>query len=175
MTMLINGLVAGIFFGFLLQKARVVRYDKQVGALRLTDMTIVKFMFSAILVGMVGVHILHTLGIAKPLILPATLGANVIGGLIFGIGWGFLGYCPGTSLGALGEGRLDAFWGILGMLAGAALFAEIYPMIADTVLAWGKAGSITLSQVSGIDPWLVIAVFILGGLALFAWLEKKGL
>ena len=48
-------------------------------------------------------------------------------GLIFGIGWGLLGYCPGTSAGALGEGRWDAVWGILGMLAGAAIYAEAYP------------------------------------------------
>ncbi|NOZ69426.1 MAG: YeeE/YedE family protein, partial [Deferribacteres bacterium] len=117
MNILINGLITGIIFGFLLQKARVVRYDRQVGALRLTDMTIVKFMFSAILVGMAGVHLLQDIGSARPLILPAIWGANILGGLIFGIGWGIIGYCPGTSLGALGEGRLDAFWGIMGMLA----------------------------------------------------------
>jgi hypothetical protein len=42
MKMLIYGLITGILFGFLLQKARVIRYDKQLGALRLLDMTIVK-------------------------------------------------------------------------------------------------------------------------------------
>ena len=46
-------------------------------------------------------------------------GANIIGGLVFGAGWRLLGYCPGTLLGALGEGRLDALGGILGMLVGA--------------------------------------------------------
>ena len=38
-------------FGFLLQKGRVLRFDKQVGAMLLTDMTIFNFMLSAILVG----------------------------------------------------------------------------------------------------------------------------
>jgi uncharacterized membrane protein len=47
------GLVTGIVFGFLLQKGRVLRFDKQVGAMLLKDMTIFKFMLSAILVGMV--------------------------------------------------------------------------------------------------------------------------
>ncbi|GFP24548.1 uncharacterized protein HKBW3S09_02015, partial [Candidatus Hakubella thermalkaliphila] len=42
MTILIYGLVTGILFGFLLQKGRVIRCDKQLGALRLMDMTIVK-------------------------------------------------------------------------------------------------------------------------------------
>ncbi|MEI6154941.1 MAG: DUF6691 family protein, partial [Deltaproteobacteria bacterium] len=122
MSELIYGLITGIVFGFLLQKGRVIRYDKQIGALRLIDMTIVKFMFTTILVAMVGVYLLKDLGMAKLSIKPTVLGGNIIGGLIFGIGWGLLGYCPGTQIGALGEGRWDAVWGILGMLAGAAVF-----------------------------------------------------
>ena len=172
---LINGLITGIIFGFLLQKGRVVRYDKQMGALRLKDMTILKFFFSAILTGMVGVQVLHMMGIAKPLILPANIGANIIGGLTFGLGWSIVGYCPGTSLGALGEGRTDAFWGILGMLFGAAAFAEIYPKFETSILTWGREGSITLPEVMGVNPWVVIVVFIGVGLALFRFLEKKGL
>ena len=175
MNILVNGLITGIFFGFLLQKGRVVRYDKQIGALRLMDMTIVKFFFSAILTGMVGVAVLHHFGMARPLILPANIGANVAGGLIFGIGWAIIGYCPGTSVGALGEGRIDALWGIFGMFAGAALFAEIYPFMSETILQWGEQGSITLPQVLGINDWVVISVFIITGCAFFYWLEKKGL
>ena len=175
MSTLINGLITGILFGFLLQKGRVVRYDKQMGALRLMDMTIVKFFFSAILTGMVGVAVLHNLGIAKPLILPTNIGANIIGGLMFGLGWSIIGYCPGTSLGALGEGRTDAFWGMLGMLVGAALFAEIFPMMSRTVLMWGREGSITLPQILGLNNWIVIVLFVAMGLGLFMFLEKKGL
>src|SRR4030066_1418475 len=128
--MLFYGLITGIIFGFLLQKARVIRYDKQLGALRLIDMTIVKFMLSTILVAMVGTYLLKDLGLVKLSIKTTILGSVILGGLIFGIGWGFLGYCPGTSAGALGEGRTDAFWGMLGMLVGAALFAEIFPAIS---------------------------------------------
>ena len=50
MKLLIYGITAGVLFGVLLQKARVLRYDKQLGALRLMDMTIVKFMLSSVLV-----------------------------------------------------------------------------------------------------------------------------
>ena len=45
----ILGLITGVAFGFLLQKGRVLRFDKQVGAMLLKDMTIFKFMLSAIL------------------------------------------------------------------------------------------------------------------------------
>lgn len=175
MTMLIYGLITGIAFGFLLQKGRVLRYDKQLGALRLQDMTIIKFMFSSVLVGMVGVYLLVDFELAKLSIKPTILGGNILGGLIFGAGWGLLGYCPGTSAGALAEGRWDALWGILGMLVGAALFAEAFPIMQDTVLTWGVLGKITLPQILKVNHWLVIIPFVAAGLGLFKFIEKKGL
>jgi len=175
MNELIYGLVTGVIFGFLLQQARVIRYDKQIGALRLMDMTIVKFMLSTVLVAMVGVYLLYDLGMVKLSIKPTILGGSILGGLIFGLGWGLLGYCPGTQLGALGEGRWDALWGILGMLLGAAVFAESYPFLKATVLTWGDFGKITIPGILGIKHWIVIGVFIVAGLGLFRWFEKKGL
>ena len=175
MKMLLYGLVTGILFGFLLQKGRVLRYDKQLGALRLMDMTIVKFMLSTVLVGMVGVYILKDLGLVKLSVKPTNLAANIIGGLIFGAGWGLLGYCPGTSAGALGEGRWDSLWGILGMLVGAAVFAEAYPALKTSILTWGRLGKITLPQVLGVNHWVIVPISTVGTLALFRWFEKKGL
>ncbi len=175
MKLLIYGLITGIAFGFLLQKGRVLRYDKQLGALLFKDMTIIKFMLSSVLVGMVGVYLLVDLELAKLSIKATVLGGNIIGGLIFGVGWGLLGYCPGTSAGALAEGRWDALWGILGMLAGAAVFAETFPLMKNTVLTWGVLGKITLPQVLGVNHWIIIALAIIGGLGLFRFFEKKGL
>jgi len=175
MTTLLAGLVTGVLFGFLLQKGRVLRYDKQLGALRLLDMTIIKFMLSNILVAMVGIYLLSDLGVVKLSIRSLNLGANLIGGLLFGLGWGLLGYCPGTSLGAIGEGRWDAVWGILGMLAGAGLYAEAYPFLKNTVLSWGILGRLTLPQVLGLNHWLVIIIFIIGSLLLFRFFEQRGL
>ena len=175
MRILVYGLIAGMLFGFFLQKARVIRYDKQLGALRLMDMTIVKFMLATILVSMVGVHILVDFGLAKLSVKPTVLAGNVLGGLVFGLGWGLLGYCPGTAVGALGEGRWDALWGILGMLAGAALFAEAYPSLKKTVLSWGDFGQITIPQVLGLNHWVIIPIFVVGALTLFRWFEKKRL
>ncbi len=175
MTVLMYGLITGIMFGFFLQKGCVIRYDKQLGALRLRDMTIVKFMLSHILVAMVGVYILKDLGVIKLLFKPTILGGVIIGGIVFGIGWGFLGYCPGTSVAALGEGRWDALWGILGMLLGGAIYAEAFPVMKETVLTWGDYGYITIPQILGVNHWFIITAFIIGCLALFRWFEKKGL
>lgn len=172
---LIYGLATGVIFGFLMQKARVIRYDKQLAALRLMDMTIVKFMLSSVLVAMAGVYLLHDLGLVKLSIKGLSFGGVVIGGLLFGVGWGLLGYCPGTSAGALGEGRWDAAFGIAGMLAGAALYAEAYPLMKSSVLKWGDYGKVTLPQLLGVNHWIVILVCIAAGLMLFRWFEKRKL
>jgi uncharacterized protein len=175
MSPLIYGLATGILFGFFLQRGQVLRYDKQIGALRLQDMTIVKFMLSAILVAAVGIYLLADLGLVKLSIKPTVLGGVVVGGLLFGLGWGVLGYCPGTAVGAIGEGRWDGIWGVLGMLIGAAVYAEAYPFMKATVLTWGDLGKITLPGLFGVNHWLVIPIFLLAGVAFFWALERKGL
>lgn len=175
MNQLFAGLITGALFGFFLQKGRVLRYDKQLAALRLQDLTIVKFMATTVLVGMVGIYLLQDLGLAKLSIKTTVLGGNILGGLIFGLGWGLIGYCPGTSMGALGEGRWDAAWGIAGMLAGAALYAESFPLMQQTVLTWGDFGKITVPQLLGVNHWPVIVVFVAAGFLLLRWVEKKGL
>lgn len=170
-----SALLFGAAFGFLLQRGGVVRYDRQVGALRLIDMTIVKFMFTAVLVGMVGVYALTDLGGRLIMVLPTVLGANIFGGLLFGVGWALIGYCPGTAFGALGEGHYDALWGMLGMLAGAGLFAELYPAMEHNLLAWGYRGPLTLPQLLQVNHWLVVVPFVAGGIAFLRWVERKGL
>jgi YeeE/YedE family (DUF395). len=172
---LMYGLATAILFGILLQKARVLRYDKQFGALRLKDMTIVKYMLSAILVAMIGIYLLNDLGMIALKIKGTSLGAQILGGLIFGAGWALLGYCPGTSWGALGEGRYDALWGIFGGWAGAALYAEVYPAMQQSVLPLGDYGKLTLPALFGVSHWVVIAVLAVAFLGLFRFFERKGL
>jgi uncharacterized membrane protein YedE/YeeE len=172
---LIYGLLTGILFGILLQRAEVLRYDRQVGALRLKDMTIFKFMLTAIVVGSVGIYLLKDLGLTSLSLKSTSLGAQVAGGTLFGIGWGLLGYCPGTAGGALGEGRLDAAWGLAGMIAGGALYGALYPAMKASVIGLGQLGKITLPQVTGLSPWIVIAMLAALCLAMFRLFEKKGI
>lgn len=169
------GLLTGILFGFLLQKGRVLRFDKQVGAMRFMDMTILKFMLSAILIGMVGIYLLLDARIIALGHKPMNVGAVILGGILFGAGWSVMGYCPGTSIGALGEGRWHAIFAVLGMVAGAALYAELYPFFKSTVLAWSDFGKIGLPETLSISPWAIIPIFWAGTIALFFWFEKKGI
>ena len=172
---LLLGLVTGFLFGFLLQRGRVLRFEKQIGALQLRDMTILKFMLSAILVGAVGLHILAAANAIRFSHKAMNVGAVLIGAALFGVGWAVAGYCPGTSVGALGEGRWHALFVIVGMLIGAALYAELYPWLNRTVLAWKDFGRLGLPETLGLSPWLVIGTLWGIALALFAFFEKKKL
>ena len=172
---LLYGLVTGIIFGFLLQKGQVLRYDKQIGALRLMDMTIVKFMLSAIVVASIGIYLLKDMGLVKLSLKGTSLGAQLIGGGLFGLGWGLLGYCPGTAAGALGEGRWDSLWGILGMFGGGALYAAVYPFTKAHIISLGNFGKITLPEVLGMNHWIVIIAVAVIALLLFLFFEKKKL
>lgn len=156
---LLFGLAFGLAFGFLLQKGGVAKYHVLTGMLLLEDFTVAKVMLSAIVVGAVGTYALHRLGLVK-LQIPATrYGANILGGLIFGVGFGLLAYCPGTAAAAAGQGNFDAFVGILGLMAGSYLFALASGFLARTVNQWGERGKLTLPQLVGVSPGWFIAVF----------------
>ena len=89
---LLLGLLTGVAFGFILQRARLTRYATIVGFFRLTDLTMLKVMVAAIISGMIGVYALHDLGLVNLHIKPVLLGPNVIGGAIFGAGMLLLGF-----------------------------------------------------------------------------------
>ena len=170
----ILGLITGLAFGFLLQKGRVLRYEKQVGAMLFKDMTIFKFMLSAIIVGMFGILLMADLGLITLGHKAMNVGGLVIGGALFGIGWAVMGFCPGTAVGAIGEGRWHAVFALIGMMLGAAIYAEIFPAVNDSILSWANFGKISLPEVLGVNQWIVAIVFTVICLALFRLFEKKG-
>jgi hypothetical protein len=66
------------------------------------------------------------------------------------------------------------FRGILGILIGAALYSEVYPLVRDNLLKVGVYGKLSFPTVVGVNHWAVILplVFVVGGFLL--WLERKG-
>lgn len=162
------GLCFGFIFGFLLQKGGVGQYDILVGALLLRDFTVFKIILSAILVGMVGVFMLHRLGLVKLHIKPLRYGPNIIGGLIFGIGFGLSGYCPGTGAVAFAQGNYDALFAMLGLVAGSYAYAVMSDFLGRTVLKWGDRGKMTfLDVVPAPHPAIIGGMAVLISLALF--------
>jgi hypothetical protein len=87
-----------------------------------------------------------------------------------------LGYCPGTIVGAVGNGYLDALIGGLpGILLGSALFAAVYPKLKAGILKKGDFGALTLPQLLNMSEWAVI--FPLAAVLIFilCWIEAAGL
>lgn len=118
-----KALLIGLVFGFLLQKGGVAKFHLLVGILLLEDFTVAKVMLSAIVVGMIGVLALRRLGLVEYSIKPVRYRANILGGLIFGVGFACSGYCPGTGAAAVGQLNGDAWFMVLGMTIGAYLYA----------------------------------------------------
>jgi uncharacterized membrane protein YedE/YeeE len=173
---LLIGLVMGIFFGFFLQKGGVTRYDVIIGQLLLKEFTVVKIMLTAAVTGMIGVHLLRSLGMARLHPKPGSWGASVIGGLIFGVGFGVLGYCPGTGVGAVAQGSVDALVGaVFGIMIGAGILAAVYPKLQRSILNKGYFGELTLPEFLKVNPWIVVIPVSILLVALMSWMEKAGL
>lgn len=173
---LLLGLVMGVAFGFFLQKGGVTRYDVILGQLLLEDFTVVKIMLSAVVTGMLGVHLLRSLKLVRLHPKPGSWATAVWGGLFFGVGFAVLGYCPGTLAGAVGSGFLDAAaGGVVGIVAGAGLFASLYGRIEKPILRKGDFGEKTLPELFKVDA-LVVVFPAAAVLILVLWLlERSGL
>lgn len=172
---LLYGLGFGIIFGFLLHKAGATKYDVIVGQLLLTDFTVLKIMLSAVVVGMVGIYFMKSMGWIELSLKKGSVGMNIIGALIFGVGFAVLGYCPGTIAGAIGNGYLDAITGgLAGIIIGTWIFAVMYPKLKDGILKKGYFGDITLPRLLKVNDWVVVVPVVALIVLLLVWVERAG-
>lgn len=169
---IISALIFGLVFGFLLQKGGVGKYHILLGQLLLQDWTVVKVMLTAVVVGMVGIFVLHHFAKVNLHIKPTKLGANMIGGLLFGAGFALIGYCPGTGAAALGQGSWDALFGMAGLVAGSWLYAELSGTLKKTVEKWGDLGKLTLAEVLHIPRGALVAIMAVLLTAVLVALER---
>jgi uncharacterized protein len=106
---------------------------------------------------MLGVHLLQSMGAVQLHPKPGSLAMSLGGGVIFGVGFGLLGYCPGTSVAAIGQGSLDALiGGVGGILIGTALFAALFPKLERSVLGKGTFGELTFPQLLHVNAWVLV-------------------
>ncbi|MFO8055037.1 MAG: YeeE/YedE thiosulfate transporter family protein [Bacteroidales bacterium] len=169
------GLGFGILFGFLLHKGGATKYDVIVGQLLLTDYTVLKIMLAAVATGMIGIYFMKSLGWIKLSLKSGSVGKNVIGGLIFGVGFAVLGYCPGTIAGAIGNGYLDAITGgLAGIVLGTWIFALMYPGLKNGILKKGYFGDITIPRLLKVNDWVVVVPAVGIIVLLLFWIEKAG-
>lgn len=172
-ALLALGIVSGLFFGVLLQRSRLTDTAVTIGQLRLKDYTLFKVMLAAIVVGGIGVLVLHTGGFAAYHIKPANLGAVAIGAVVFGVGMAIYGYCPGTGLAAIGTGSLHALAGAFGMLAGAIAFAYSFDWLRARILPLGALGPVRLPGLTGIPDLAWFAIIVAIGFGALFVLDRR--
>jgi hypothetical protein len=170
---LLMGAGTGLVFGFLLQKAYVTRADTIIGQFLLRDFTVLKVMLTAVVVGGIGVYALRAMGVIETMhVKNAAILGNLAGGVIFGVGMAILGYCPGTGVAAIGDGSRDAIAGVLGMVFGAAVFAEVYPALDAWLLKPLDLGKMTLPDAAHVSVWIVLVALVVVVAVVFGLVER---
>jgi len=171
---LIVALVLGMAFGFFLERGGLGNAVKLAGQFYLTDLTVFKVMFSAVVTAMLGLFWLGTLGIVRlPLVFvpPTYVLPHLVGGTVFGIGFVVGGLCPGTSCVAASSGRLDGLAVMGGMALGVLAFNEAYPALEHFYRSTAL-GSVTIPQLVGVPYGLVVLAVVAVALAGFAVAER---
>ena len=132
--MAFTALLAGLVFGFGLMASGMSNPAKVLGFLDLAgawDPSLAFVMGGAIGVGLVAFGVARTRTaslLGAPLTLPTARQIDrrlVAGSVLFGIGWGVAGFCPGPALVALGMGEVKALVFVAAMLVGMGLFEGV--------------------------------------------------
>lgn len=167
------GLLIGMAFGAILQLGGASMYHKIMGSLLLKDMDVIKLILMSIAVGTVGIYALDLVDMANMSIKPTYVVGITIAGLIFGVGFAVAGYCPGTCIVASAEGKSDAMVTVLGGLAGALLYAIVYPAISGLIdiTNYGKVTVATAFDVTGL--WIAIPFSAILFLLIFVVLKDR--
>lgn len=163
---LVYALLVGIAMGALIQRVGASSPRMILASLRLENVAIMKFMATTIAVGTVAVYLLSLVMPMHFDIKPTYVVGVVVGGLIFGTGFAVGGYCPGTCVVGVGEGRRDAIAAVFGGIAGALLFTLVYTLIETPLVKPMNYGKITLFGLLHLPPVIVAialaAVFLAG-------------
>ena len=172
-SVIIAGIV-GIGFGFALERAGLGNAPKLAGQFTLTDFTVFKVMFTAIVVAMLGAFWASRLGLldlARVYVPETFLAPQLIGGAVFGVGFALAGLCPGTSCVSAATGRGDGLAVVLGFLAGVGGTASLLPLLQRFYLSTPR-GTLLLPDVLGVPYGVVVlAVAVIAGVG-FAVAER---
>jgi len=168
----------GAGFGFALERAGLGSARKLVGQFFGRDLAVMKVMFSALVVAMLGVFWLSRWGLLdlRAVYVPLTyLWPQLFGGLLFGAGLIVAGLCPGTACVAAATGRVDGVFVVLGFFAGMIGVGLLLEGFADFYSS-GAHGAWTLPELIGLPYGSVVAAVVVLALAAFAgaeWIERR--
>lgn len=168
------GTLVGLAFGFTLERAGFGSARILTAQFYLTNMRVLKVMFTAVATCAAGIALLAGTGLLdlSMVTIPETfLGPQIVGGLLFGIGFLVSGYCPGTGVVAMASGHFDALLTIGGMLGGTLVFGLAYDPI-EKFYQSGAMGVMTLYGALGVPAAVVAAGVVAMAIGAFLGAEK---
>ncbi len=163
-------LLIGMGFGATLEMAGFGRSTKLTAQFYLKDMTVLKVMFTGVLVAMLltfGSAALGILDFDRIWVPPTYLWPGIVGGFLVGVGFIIGGFCPGTSLAGAATLKIDSYFFLAGILLGILLFGE---NLDKYVHFWNSSymGRFTLPELLGLSVGVTIfIVTVVGVLALW--------
>ena len=172
----------GLAFGFILERAGFGSSRRLAGIFYFRDMAVVKVMFSALITAMLGLCYLLALGWISPdqlFFMPTVYGAQMVGGLLFGVGFVMSGWCPGTGVVGLASGKLDALIFLVGTLLGTILFNEIFALVKP-LYTLGDSGVRFIFETMGLSravfafAFTTVAILCFWGSELIEGRKKAG-
>jgi uncharacterized protein len=171
---IVLAIVLGFFFGFFLERAGFSSARKLTDQFYFKDFAVLKVMFTAIIVAMLGIVYLAFLGWLNlgQLYVPGTfLWPQLVGGLFLGAGFIVGGYCPGTSVAAAAIGKIDGLLFIAGILIGIFAFGAGFPHLQNFYLS-GSRGALTIPQWLDLNAGIAAMVVVFAALVAF-WAAEK--
>ena len=171
---LLAGTLIGIGFGFVLERAGFGRARNLAAQFYLTDIRVLKVMFSAIVTAVVGMGLLSGLGLLDlaQITVPETyLWPQLVGGLLLGAGFIVSGYCPGTGVVAASSGNLDGLVALIGVMLGSLAFGFGYAPL-ESFYKSGSMGVVRIDQLLGVPMAVVAAAVVAMAVGAFLGGEK---
>lgn len=168
-TILVAALL-GFGFGFVLERAGFGSARTLAGQWYGYNFAVLRVMFTAIVVAMLGLFGLSAVGVldlGKVQINETYLWPQLVGGLLFGVGFGVGQYCPGTAVVACSTGRVDALTYLVGFFGGVLAFFFAFPALEPLYEA-GSRGKVLLPEALGLPVGVVVLAVVLMALGAFA-------
>ena len=161
----------GFGFGYILESSGFGDSRRLAAQFYLTEMRVLKVMFTAIVVAMVLVFTFSRLGLldfSAVWVPPTYLGPGLLGGFLLGIGFIVGGFCPGTSMVASATGKLDGIFFVVGLMIGMFVFHDV----ADSFILFyqhsGAEGRLTLMDWSGLSTGVIVFGVVLMAVGAFS-------
>lgn len=181
-TGLVLGVLCGVAFGVVLERAGFGRASNLAAQFYGGDNRVLKVMFTGIATTAVLLGLLSAVGLLNLdlVTIPETwIGPQLVGGLLLGAGFVVAGYCPGTGVVAAASGSIDGMVTYVGVMIGTLVFGAAWPLLEGFYQS-GSRGSVRIDQLLGVPfPVVALGVAVLAAVAfsaverLEAWLATQ--